>query len=285
MKSGIRVKNFFEVESKNKGALKQKRILLATLKFVKPLHSWPKDKERLLYLINNYLSMCELEKLGSIMRLKKDDEPESVDDPKVDETKSEENKSEESTSDVDAKDESSENANSEEVSAEGESEEEKSADDSETKKEDQDEEQVQESDDEDDVFVAEDEYIELPDQLYQCENCSAKVLGNIIRILNYRSKAIRKIRLMRRAGLDNERINLEIEKVAVYNIVLAKFLPILNKQEIIDKVNLKTATKLFEEVCVEGYQEIPTQSNIETEIKKNKEDQDFDIVAALIMLV
>ena len=29
-----------------------------------------------------------------------------------------------------------------------------------------------------------------------------------------------------------------------------------NKQEIIDKVNLKTATKLFEEVCVDGYQEI-----------------------------
>ena len=133
----------------------------------------------------------------------------------------------------------------------------------------------------DDAFVGEDEYISLPDAIYDIDNCSEKVLAQLIRILNLRAKSIRKIRLMRQARLENEKINGEIEKVAVYNIVLTKFLPILNKQEIVNKVNIKTATKIFEDVCVEGYQEIPTEAGIESEIKKNKETQDFDIVAAL----
>lgn len=258
MKSGKKVENYFAVPDKNKNILKQRRIALAPYKLLAPLHSWPKDKERLLYIINNYLSAVELAKLSNI-----------VDDS--DEEKRgifESDDKEKYEADVEAKEktESDDSTESQEPAEETVAKEVP---------------QVSSSDEDDDMFVGEDEYIELPDQLYQVESCSAKVLGNIVRILNYRSKAIRKIRMMRRARFDNERINLEIEKVAVYNIVLAKFLPILNKQETVDKVNLKSATSLFEEVCVEGYQEIPTQSNIESEIKKNKEDQDFDIVAAL----
>ena len=259
MKSGKKVENYFAVPDKN--VLKQKRMVLATHKFLSPLHSWPKDKERLLYIINNYLSAVELAKLSNIV----DDSDEE--NRGIFETEDKEK--------YEAEVEAKENAESgEETTGEGEG-------DSQESTEGAEESAPTSTDDDDDMFVGEDEYIELPDQLYQVESCSAKVLGNIVRILNFRSKAIRKIRLMRRARFDNERINLEIEKVAVYNIVLAKFLPILNKQDTIDKVNLKTATKMFEEVCVEGYQEIPTQSNIESEIKKNKEDQDFDIVAAL----
>jgi len=278
MKSGKKVNNFLAVEGKNKSALKQKKVVLAGLRLSTPLRSWPKDKETLLYIINNYLSLVELEKLGAIV--KGDETIEESIEPEItnatEEVKSEvESQDGNKSTDEKTEDPESTKEASESESAEGTKDEEK-------EEESEEKEVVSKStDDEDDVFVDEDEYIELPDQLYECENCSAKVLGNIVRILNFRSKAIRKIRLMRKAGLDNERINLEVEKVAVYNIVLAKFLPILNKQEVIDKVNLKTATKLFEEVCVEGYQEIPTQSNIETEIKKNKEDQDFDIVAAL----
>ena len=284
MKSGKKVENYFAVEGKSKNALKQKRIVLAGLKLSTPLRSWPKDKETLLYIINNYLSLVELDKLGAILNMNETKET-SV-EPEVEvKDAGDENSTVEEVKDekVEGETKSEGDTSEEEVkTSKVETEEEKKEDVSEEKDADEEEEVSDDAaQDEDDVFVEEDEYIELPDQLYECENCSAKVLGNIVRILNYRSKAIRKIRLMRKAGLDNERINLEVEKVAVYNIVLAKFLPILNKQEVIDKVNLKTATKLFEEVCVEGYQELPTQSNIETEIKKNKEDQDFDIVAAL----
>ena len=265
MKSGKKVTNYFTVEDNNKSERKQKRIVIAGLKLIKPLHSWPKDKERLLYIINNYLSAVELAKLNNI-----------VDDSDEEARGIFESDDKEKYADA------VESADKEETETTEDGNQEESSEKNEEAKQEENVKQKQESvTDDEDMFVGEDEYIELPDQLYDVENCSAKVLANVIRILNYRSKAIRKIRLMRRARFDNERINLEIEKVAVYNIVLAKFLPILNKQETIDKVNLKTATKLFEEVCTEGYQEIPTKTNIESEIKKNKEDQDFDIVAAL----
>ena len=282
MKSGKKVKNF--LASKEKNTIKYKKALLAKAKLNAPLFSWPKDKERLLDIINHYLSQVELDKLtdmadafddgkvnGSLMdelveESKKELEgKDSETDSSQEEQSSQENSQDDETKESDKKDESeSQESTTEELSEEA------RADEVET-----------DSEIEEDSFVDEGEYIELPDQLYDCEACSAKVLGNIVRILNYRSRIIRKIRLMRKAKFDNERINLEIEKVAVYNIVLAKFLPILNKQETIDKINLKTATKLFEDVCVEGYEEIPSQASIETEIKKNKESQDFDIVAAL----
>ncbi len=143
------------------------------------------------------------------------------------------------------------------------------------------EESVEEVEEELDDGIDESEYIDLPDSLYEVEGCSEKVLRNIVKILSYRSTVIRDIRRLRKAKESIDRINHEIEKVVVYNIVLGKYIPILCKQGIIDKVNLKTATKLFEEVCIDGYQELPLHSGVESEIKKNKEKQDFDIVAAM----
>ena len=264
MKNGKNFINCFDKYGKEKKSKQDRKIMLVTNKLVAPLRSWPTDKERLLYLINNYLAQIELDKLTS-MADKFDDYKEEQQEEIVDRT-------EVFTAPVDEEDKT------EEESAEGE---ENNEEVEESTEESADTEETVETVQEEDVVVDEGEYLEVPDQLYECESCSAKVLGSIVRILNYRSKVIRKIRLMRKAKMDNEKINLEIEKVVVYNIVLAKFLPILNKQEIIDKINLKTATKLFEEVCVDGYQEIPTHTSIENEIKKNKEDQDFDIVAAL----
>lgn len=271
MKSGKNVKSYLNFGVDDKSTLKSKRVVLAQAKLNTPLLSWPKDKETLLALIEGYLARVEIDKLNIVAdkfekaETKKEAEAELAQTfgEKIDEETSSEEDAEET---LDEAKELSENTEEDKVD-------EKLADED-------DEEESEEVIDEDSE-IEEGEYIDLPSQLYEAHNCSAKVLGNIVRILNFRSKIIRKIRLMRKAQFDNERINQEIEKVAVYNIVLGKFLPILNKQDTIDKVNLKTATKMFEEVCVEGYEEIPTQSNIEKEIKKNKEDQDFDIVAAL----
>jgi len=130
-------------------------------------------------------------------------------------------------------------------------------------------------------YIDEKEYIDIPDEVYEVEGCSEKVLGIVIRILNYRAKVLRKIDKMKALRATPEQVGLEIEKVVVYNIVLAKYLPILNSYDSIQVLNIKNATKLFEDVCTEGYEEIPSQAGIESEIKKNKEEQDFDIVSAL----
>ena len=250
MKNGKNFINCYAKYGKEKKSKQEKKIMLVNNKLIAPLKSWPTDKERLLYLINNYLAQIELDKL-SAMADKMEDGKEDIEEETVDRT----DVYTAPIEDEDNTEENSENAE-EETSEEAEAEDEESAEST-----------IEEE--EEDVFVDEGEYLDVPDQLYECESCSAKVLGSVVRILNYRSKVIRKIRLMRKAKMDNDRINLEIEKIVVYNIVLAKFLPILNKQEVIDKINLKTATKLFEEVCVDGYQEIPTHTSIENEIKKN----------------
>lgn len=280
MKNGKNgIKSYYDFKGSDKNTIKYKRSVIVGLKLSKPLFSWPKDKERLLGIINTYLSYVELSKID---RVAESMETKSLVDALVSASE------EEAESNEVAKDsEPSAEAKDSEAGAEGETSE-KEGDGSQAEEEGSEEKSATEEPDEpvyenvkEETIIDEGEYAEVPDQLYDVENCSAKVLGNIVRILNYRSKIIRKIRLMRKANLDEEKVNAEIEKVVVYNIVLAKFLPILNKQETIDKVNLKSATRLFEDVCVEGYEEIPTQSNIENEIKKNKEDQDFDIVAAL----
>ena len=263
MKNGKNFINCFAKYGKEKKSKQEKKIMLVNNKLIAPLKSWPTDKERLLFLINNYLAQIELDKLSAMADKMEDNKEETIEEEMVDRTEVYTAPVEDEEGNEESGDESEE-----EVSDAKDSDEE--ADDNSVVEQ-----------DEEDVFVDEGEYLDVPDQLYECESCSAKVLGSVVRILNYRSKVIRKIRLMRKAKMDNDKINLEIEKIVVYNIVLAKFLPILNKQEIIDKINLKTATKLFEEVCVDGYQEIPTHTSIENEIKKNKEDQDFDIVAAL----
>ena len=130
-------------------------------------------------------------------------------------------------------------------------------------------------------YLDEKEYIDIPDEVYDVEGCSEKVLGIVVRILNHRSKVLKKIERMKELRATPEQVGEEIEKIVVYNIALAKYLPLLNTYDNVQLLNVKNATKLFEDVCTEGYEEIPTQASIESEIKKNKEDQDFDIVAAL----
>lgn len=286
MKNGKKeLKSFYDFKRNDRNTLKYKRTILARYKLNTPLVSWPKDKETLLSIINTFLSYVEVAKLDlvadamqasedkmfdNVNNVSKDElttqgeVPKVIDEESKQETE-EQSEAKEQTTDANAKTEEDDTTAEQSDDSTEENEQAEEA-----------EEAVQE-----DIVVDEGEYMELPEQIYDIDDCSPKVLGNIVRILNYRARAIRRIRLMRKAQMDQERINGEIEKIVVYNIVLAKFLPILNKQETIDKVNLKTATKLFEDVCVEGYEEIPTQSNIESEIKKNKEDQDFDIVAAL----
>ncbi len=265
MKNGKNFINCFEKYGTDKKSRQDRKMMLIANKLVAPLHSWPTDKETLLYIINNYLAQVELDKLTAMA-------------DKFDGNKEEEKPVEEEVVRTEVFTAPVEEEGQEETETESQEDGEQATDEESVEET---EEEVAPVVEEEDEFVDEGEYLAVPDQLYECESCSAKVLGSIVRILNYRSKVIRKIRLMRKAKMDNDKINLEIEKVVVYNIVLAKFMPILNKQEIIDKINLKTATKLFEEVCVDGYQEIPTHQSIENEIKKNKEDQDFDIVAAL----
>lgn len=125
------------------------------------------------------------------------------------------------------------------------------------------------------------EYKELPDEAYDIAECNDKVLRLIVRILYARIKTLRAIEKMKAEKVANEKINEEIEKVKIYNLTFAKYLPILNNQKTVDTATLATATKLFEEVCSEGYEDIPVAGSIETEIRKNKEEQDFDIISAL----
>ena len=250
-KSKKQLKNFLSRDESNKSVLKFKRKVLAGYHLDAPIFSWPTDKETLLQLISDYLNrVAEYKENGEV---------------------EEEDVSSKFIPVLDANDEKPATENVEtEGSAEGE--------ETETTEEVRPE-PVPMVDTEPEV--PESEYIDLPEQLNDVHNCSAKALGNIVRLLNYRSKTLRKIKLMRRARMSGAQINREIQKVVLYNLVLGKYTPILNNQEIIDNVTLATANKLFDDVCVEGYDEIPTQAGIEGEIKKNKEDQDFDIVAAL----
>lgn len=291
MKNGNNgIKSYYDFKGSDKNTIKYKRTVLVGLKLNKPLFSWPKDKERLLGIINTYLSYVELAKIDKVAEtIEENNIVDSLVSASAESEAKEVTSEKEQDKGADGVDETvGQNTAGGSDTAELENGQSEDAQLEEVAKDGEDKGNVAQEVDEpiyenikDEQPIDEGEYVEVPDQLYEIESCSAKVLGNVVRILNYRSRIIRKIRLMRKAGLDEERINSEIEKVVVYNIVLAKFLPILNKQETVDKVNLKTATKLFEDVCVEGYEEIPTQTNIESEIKKNKEDQDFDIVAAL----
>lgn len=288
MKNGKKVlKSFYDFKNNDKNTIKFKKSIIAKFKLNTPLVSWPKDKETLLSIINTYLSRVELDKLDKVADAMQADSvtiDSFVEASKGDgntETPIEDKAKEDNVADQDRPEpfEVGNNTSDTENKDDNKSDDNKEA--QESKPSANEDAPTSTAENSDDGVIEEDEYAEIPDQVYDIDHCSVKVLQNIVRILHYRSRILRKIRLLRKAQADEERINSEIEKVVVYNIVLAKFLPILNKQGTIDKVNLKTATKLFEEVCVEGYQEIPTQSNIESEIKKNKEDQDFDIVAAL----
>lgn len=291
-----RLNNFLKADSS--ATIKSKKGTLAKLKFNAPLFSWPKDKLTLLGIINSYLANIRLSKLNPID--KQDSQvldsfasttTEAIATPNDEnsqegvvsqtETSADKDNSEDTqTSDTEVANSNSdlgssfavaeakgdENADSIETSTSGEQ------DDSNNN--------PFEVDDRPD-YIDESEYADLPDQIYDIEDISAKMLGNIVRILNYRYKVLRKVRALEEAKAPLEMVNKEIEKIAVYNIVLAKYLPILNKQKVIDNVNLKTATNIFDSVCTEGYEEVPTERNIESEIKRNKEEQDFDIVSAL----
>jgi len=285
LKNGnVKIKNYFDYHNDSKGTLKFKRNVIAKFHLDTPLFSWPKDKLSLLSIINTYLANIQLDKLNKNVE---EDLSEKIEAQEVPENSESENKEETQAKDEEkVEPQSGENA---EQSTETKIPEEKSDENAKENTE-QSEEKLDivdalaaasETEEETPEYVDESEYIDLPDQIYNIENCNAKMLGCIVRILNARSNVLKKISLMKAAKADLDMVNEEIEKVAVYNIVLAKYLPILNNQENIDILTLKKATSIFEEVCVEGYEEIPTQRNIETEIKKNKEEQDFDIVSAL----
>lgn len=254
-KNGKRIiKNYFDYHNDSEAVLKHKRGVVSKMKLDTPLFSWPKDKVMLLSIINTYLANYHLDKMSDHL-----DEIEKEQEAK----------------DVDLKD--AETPTDENTNAEGEN-------TSDEKKEESDEFEPATYDidvEEKIEYVDESEYIELPDQIHDIENCTAKMLGCIIRILNARGRVLKKIKIMKETRVSAEEVSEEIEKVVVYNIVLAKYLPIINNQDAVDAITLKKATEIFQDVCVEGYEEIPTQKNIETEIKKNKEEQDFDIVSAL----
>lgn len=255
-----KLKNFFKSEGSNKS----KKGILTNLKFNAPLLSWPKDKASLLGLINTYLANIRLAKLN-------EEDKNLIDIPKtIDQNPKDENPSVESAESEAQSSDSKDNAT--DVSLDNV--------ESESKEEQSESANPFEVDDRPD-YLDESEYADLPGQIYDIEDISAKMLGNIVRILNYRYKVLRKVRALEDAKAPLEMVNSQIEKIAVYNIVLAKYLPILNKQKVIDNVNLKSATNIFDNVCTEGYEEVPTERNIESEIKRNKEEQDFDIVSAL----
>jgi len=266
-KNGNRkLKNYFDYHNDTKATLKYKRGIISNLKIDAPLFSWPKDKATLLKLINTYLANYQLRKINKDL-----DEVEDIQEKNDVDLEMKE----ESNEDVLDKlvqlseEDNQESDKSEDVAVENEEVAEESKDD------------IQEPEEEPLPYIDESEYIDIPDQIHDIENCNAKMLGCVVRILNARSNVLRKISLLKKARASVEDVNIEIEKVVVYNIALAKYLPILNNQDAVDLLTLKKATEIFQEVCVEGYEEIPTQKNIETEIKKNKEEQDFDIVSAL----
>lgn len=296
-----KIKNYFDYTNDSTATLKYKRGILASLKLDTPLFSWPKDKLTLLSIINTYLANIKLAKLnpksengildnlieavdGIIDNIKKDSaegdnkatdkeseqEPAEADKKSYEESEIAENKPDES----EPQEENSEDTQESESQTDTDQ-------NSEQESNDTDEDITSLTQEDAPEYVDESEYIDLPDQIYDIEDISAKMLGNIVRILNYRYKAIRKINALKENHAPVDMVEPEIEKVAVYNIVLAKYLPILNKQKVCDTATLKTATTIFDDVCTEGYEDVPTEKNIESEIKKNKEQQDFDIVAAL----
>jgi len=251
-----KLKKYINLQEDPPATVKFKKGIISRNKLDTPIFSWPKDKDSLLSIINTYLANLQLDKLEDTLdgvKEKKEKEPKVE---KVEESQ-----------------ENAEGSENTEEKTEGE----------ETPEEPPTEEKVEESTwgEEEIEYIDESEYAELPGQIYEIDNCSAKVLASVVRILNSRSKNLIKIRLMKKAKAPLDIVNEEVEKVVLYNVVLAKYLPILDNQKNIDVVTLKAANQLFEDVCVEGYEEIPTQTSIETEIKKNKEEQDFDIVSAL----
>lgn len=254
-----KLKKYINLQEDPPATVKFKKGIISRNKLDTPIFSWPKDKDSLLSIINTYLANIQLDKL--------EDTLDGVEDKEVKEIQEEKIEGENSTEDSESSQETVAEDKEESLGAED----------------------AQKTEDntssewgvEDIEYLDEKEYAELPGQIYEIDNCTAKVLGSIVRILNSRSKNIIKIRLMKSAKAPLDMVNEEIEKVVLYNVVLAKYLPILDNQKNIDVVTLKAANKLFEDVCVEGYEEIPTQTSIETEIKKNKEEQDFDIVSAL----
>lgn len=279
-------KNYFDYTNDAPQVLKKKRGILAGLKLDTPFVSWPKDKVTLLALINSYVANYKLDKLsgndaeildnvinavdGILHDIENKEKTENDSDPILNEGKENiDNNASESSSEK--------NAISDTENHDSTSESKDSADENIDDAENSEPEDLSDMPD----YMDESEYAELPGQLYDIEDVSAKMLGNIVRILNYRSKVLKKIKYLELNRAPVDMVNEEIEKIAVYNIVLAKYLPILNKQKVVDTVNLKNATAIFDNVCTEGYEEIPTEKNIESEIKKNKETQDFDIVSAL----
>ncbi|MGN0961624.1 MAG: hypothetical protein ACI4PF_05455, partial [Christensenellales bacterium] len=239
MKNGKQVKNYFSSADS-----KQKKLLLFKLKFHQLL-LWPKDKQRLLSIINTFLSLAkdkQNNEQGLNTEIQKIDSSNIVDAFILASKEVEEDK------------EKLENASIETST-------EQVKDYSNNKQFDR-------------------KYLDIPITLYSVENCSAKVLRIVVKILNQRSKLIRSINLLISNDEQEDKINNAIEKVNIYNKVLTKFLPILNKQDTIDKFNLKTATKLFEDVCVDGIGEIQAQTNI-IEIKSTKDEQDINIIGAL----
>ena len=77
MKNGKNFINCFGKYGSDKKSKQDKKMMLISNKLVAPFHSWPTDKETLLYLINNYLAQIELEKLN-IMADKFDDHKEET---------------------------------------------------------------------------------------------------------------------------------------------------------------------------------------------------------------
>lgn len=300
-----KLNNFLKADSS--ATKKYKAGTIARLKLNAPLFSWPKDKGTLLGIINSYLASIRLAKLngdndgrnildsffGAIDKsLQADKQASDASDnidaiAQSDDKKLGNNASTENADDAKVSGEQADGENAEgEKSDDGEQANNDKADGSDedkTKGEDKGEYSSSNPFDIDDTpdYMDESEYADLPEQIYDIEDISAKMLGNIVRILNYRYKVLRKIRALEDAKAPLEMVNSEIEKIVVYNIVLGKYLPILNKQKVIDTINLKSATSLFDSVCTEGYEEVPTERNIESEIKRNKEEQDFDIVSAL----
>ena len=281
-----KIKNYFDYRGDSSATLKHKRSILASLKLDTPLLSWPKDRLTLLSIINTYLANLQLAKLDKEVAEEKKEKLEVIDDlldavgSAIKDLK--ENKSQDSLDES----EQTNSENSEDLSIDEEQSAENDSKDDDTNVEEKSlESQAEESHVELDEnipdYIDEKEYSDLPGQIYDIEEVSAKMLGSIVRILNFRSKILKKISVLKEHRAPIEMVNEEIEKVAVYNIVLAKYLPILNKQRVVEVANLKSATNVFEDVCTEAYEEVPTDRNIENEIKKNKEEQDFDIVSAL----
>ena len=285
------IKNYFNYTEDTPATLKYKRGIISKYKIDTPLFSWPKDKATLISIINTYLSKLKLEKINASLSQTDEEESNVLDDiissiDKVLDNKVTNNIQnldndkdlDQSVSSIEKPESQNENQNTINHNTENND----LQEDAENITVNQNTIESSNNDEIDRIeYIDENEYIDIPDQIYSIEDINAKMLGNIVRILNYRYKVLKKINLLKQANAPLDVVNEEIEKVAVYNIVLAKYLPILNKQAVADTATIKRANDIFSDVCTEGYEEIPLEQNIENEIRQNKEDQDFDIVAAL----